>query len=208
MRARLLAPSLLVLIAAVAVACSRTGDSPVTSAEPTAAAASASAPGSAPASMAPSASASASAGASGGPAAQGTPVEVVGVDYAYQGVESTYTGPVTFSFRNDGTEVHEMVVVRKNDDVTESFPDLLALPEDEAFSKVGFIGVAMAGPGEAAAEAVSATEPGQYLMVCFIPQGTMSIPSQAPDASGPPTGLGDGPPHFTLGMAQEFTIGG
>ena len=83
-----------------------------------------------------------------------------------------------------------------------------ALPEDEAFSKVGFIGVAMAGPGEAAAEAVSATEPGQYLMVCFIPQGTMSIPSQAPDASGPPTGLGDGPPHFTLGMAQEFTIGG
>ena len=100
MRARILAPSFLILVGAVAAACSGTGGaSPATSAEPTTVP-------SAPASVAPGASMD----ASGSPAA-GTPVEVVGVDYAYQGVEPSYTGPTTFSFRNDGSEVHEMILV-------------------------------------------------------------------------------------------------
>ena len=153
----------------------------------------------------PSAAPSASAAPSES-AAAGQSVEVVGVDFAFEGVEDTYAGPVTFSLRNGGQDLHEMVIVRKNEGITDSFEDLLALPEDEAFSKVGMVGVAMAEPGQTAPETVAATEAGEYLMVCFIPQGTTTLPSQAPDASGPPEGLGDGPPHFTLGMLKEFSI--
>jgi uncharacterized cupredoxin-like copper-binding protein len=177
--------SSLVLVAGIAAACTGSGGA---------------SPSTAPSdSAAPSAAPSQS-------AAAGQPVEVVGVDFAFEGVEDSYTGPVTFTLRNGGEDLHEMVVVRKNEGITESFEELLALPEDEAFSKVTMVGVAMAEPGQTAPETVAATEVGEYLMVCFIPQGTKTLPSQAPDASGPPEGLGDGPPHFTLGMLTEFSI--
>ena len=38
-------------------------------------------------------------------------------------------------------------------------------------------------------------EPGTYVALCTIPQGTIGHD------------LGDGPPHFTLGMAHELTVG-
>lgn len=160
------------------------------------------APG-APSSAAPSTSAAAP---SVSPSAAGQQIEVVGTDYAFSDVGATLTGPVSFTFKNEGQDVHELVLVRKNDDVTETFQELLAMPEEASAEKIGFMGVAMAAPGATAPETIAADQPGQYLMVCLIPQGTTSIPSMAPDASGPPEGLGDGPPHFTLGMLREFTM--
>jgi uncharacterized cupredoxin-like copper-binding protein len=152
-------------------------------------------------SMAPSAPASPAASAS----ADANAVDVVGTDYAFSDVGTDLAGPVTFSFRNDGAELHEMVIVRKNDGVTTTFEELLALPEDEALSQVQFVGQVMAEPGQAAPDTLTATSPGEYLMVCFIPQGMTAMPSIDPDASGPPD-FGNGPPHFTLGMLREFTI--
>jgi hypothetical protein len=184
---RLLAPA--VLVAAVA-ACSGTPAASPSGAAPTV-----------DPSMAPSAPASADPSAP----AEGTRVDVVGTDYAFSDVGTDLTGPVTFAFRNEGTDLHEMVIVRKNDGVTTSFEELLALPEDEAFEQVQFVGQTMAEAGQTAPDMLTATDPGEYLMVCFIPQGMTTIPSLDPNASGPPD-LGDGPPHFTLGMLQEFTI--
>jgi hypothetical protein len=193
MRRRSLAP-LVIAVAAVAVAACSGGSGSST------------APSDAPSVSAPPASEAPPASPVPSASSASTRVDVVGRDYAYEGVEASYDGPATFAFRNEGEEIHEMVVVRKNDGVTESFEELLALPEDQSLAKVSIVGVAMAAQGETAPDFVTADQPGEYLMVCFIPQGTTAIPSQAPDASGPPEGLGDGPPHFTLGMQQTFTI--
>lgn len=181
---RAVAPFALVAAAALA-ACTGTG-SP--SADPSAAA---------PSGEATTAPSGAPSGA--------TTVEVVATDYAFSDVGDELTGPVTFTMRNDGAELHEMVIVRKNDGVTTSFEELLALPEDEAFAQVQFVGQVMAEPGQTAPDSLTAEAPGEYLMVCFIPQGMTEMPSLDPNASGPPD-LGDGPPHFVLGMLQEFTI--
>jgi plastocyanin len=134
-------------------------------------------------------------------------VTVVGVDYAFEEMPDSVTAGTTLGFRNDGAELHEMLVFRKNDDVPQSFEELLALPEDEALQFVTEKGVAFAEPGQAAAETVTVDEAGDYLMVCFIPVGTTTMPSTDPGASGEPS-LPSGPPHVAEGMFKTFTVGG
>lgn len=126
-------------------------------------------------------------------------VDVTATEYAFEGVPATSEGgPTSFEFDNDGAELHEMVLLRKRDGVTESFEELLQLPQEEAMSKVEFAGVAFAAPGEqdGVNYVVTDLQPGEYAMVCFIPVGTTSEES-----------FGDGPPHFTQGMLAEFTVG-
>ncbi len=77
--------------------------------------------------------------------------------------------------------------------------ELLALPEDEAESKVEFRGAAFAAPGEHDVT-FAQLEPGRYVMLCFIPTGTTSM--EMLDGETPP----DGAPHFTQGMVHEFEV--
>ena len=119
-------------------------------------------------------------------------VDVNAVDYAFEGVPETIeAGTVAFALTNstENDEEHEMVIFSKADGVTESFEDLLALPQEEVESKVVFAGAAFAPPG-GEGSALAELAPGDYAMVCFIPVG----------------GGEDGPPHFTEGMIQEFTV--
>jgi plastocyanin len=175
--------------------------------------ASASPSGSAEASASASASAGASGGASAGPSGvAGADLTVTGVDYAFAGIPDGVDAGTVLGFRNEGDEVHEMIVVRINDDVAQSLPELLALPQEEAMQLVQDVGMAVANPGEDAEETVTLTEEGNYGMICFIPLGTTSLPegSGGPPASGEPlpSGIGSGPPHFTLGMLKQFSVGG
>jgi plastocyanin len=151
-------------------------------------------------SMAPSASAETSAAPSGE-----ADIVVTAVDFAYEGVPAEVQSGTTMGLTNSGQEVHEMVVVRKLPTTTQSFEELLALPPDQAQGLVEDAGFAFAEPGQTADQVVTIGEPGEYLMVCFIPAGTTSLPSLDPNASEPPD-LGTGAPHFTLGMQQEFTV--
>jgi plastocyanin len=192
---RFIAP--LLLAAAVAACSSTSGASPDAPASPDASVAPSMAPSAAPSEAAPSAA------PSGSP--EGARVDVVGTDYAFSGLEASYSSPITIAFRNEGEEVHEIVVVRKGEGVTQSWEELLALPEEQSGDLVSFAGVAYAEPGQTAADMVTASEPGEYLAICFIPQGTTELPSIDPNASEPPD-LGTGAPHFTLGMQAEFTI--
>lgn len=192
---RFIAP--LLLVAAVAACSGTSGASPDASASPEVSLAPSTAPSAAPSGAAPSAD------PSGSP--EGTRVDVVGTDYAFSGLEASYGGPITIAFRNEGEEVHEIVVVRKGEGVTQSWEELLALPDEQSGELVSFAGVAFAEPGQTAPEMVTASEPGEYLAICFIPQGTTELPSIDPNASEPPD-LGTGAPHFTLGMQTEFTI--
>jgi len=118
-------------------------------------------------------------------------VDVTGVDYAFEDVPATIpAGTVAFSFTNASeSEEHEMIVVRKADGTQLSWDEILELPEEESESMIQFTTAAFAPPGGESA-ALGTLEPGDYIMVCFVPVG----------------GGEDGPPHFTQGMRQEFTV--
>ncbi len=117
-------------------------------------------------------------------------------DYHFMGLaDSLPVGVHSFEISTSGNEPHLMDIVRKNDGVTESFEELLALPEEEAFAKVTSVGSGFAAPGESSYVLVDFA-PGEYLAVCPLPVGWV-------DMSGPPP---DGAPHFTEGMLHEFTV--
>ncbi|WCO67711.1 hypothetical protein PO878_03105 [Iamia majanohamensis] len=126
----------------------------------------------------------------------GTEAEVTTVDYGFEGLPSEVeAGRLAVLLTNEGSEPHEMVVVRKADGATESFDELLALPEEEAMAKVEEVGGGFVPAEGAQSLALLDTTPGEYAAICFIPVGTTG-----PDAPG------EGPPHFTEGMKTEFTV--
>lgn len=119
------------------------------------------------------------------------------VDYAFEDLPETLeAGPTSFELHNDGAEAHELVLLRKNDGVTLSAEELIALPEEEAESMITFLGVAEPVPEDETSYLVADLEPGDYVAICFIPTGTTAL-------DGPPA---DGPPHFTHGMVREITV--
>jgi hypothetical protein len=127
-------------------------------------------------------------------------MSVTGIDYEFQGVPETMTaGTVALDFTNEGGEVHEMVVFRINDGVTESVGELLDLPDEEVERKIQFVGSAFAEPGSGDVGFVELSA-GNYAVVCFIPVG--AIKTEALESGE----LGESPPHFTVGMVAEFTV--
>ena len=150
----------------------------------------------------------------------GPTIDVIARDYSFNDLPTSVPVGTSLTLTNEGAELHEMIVVRKNEGVTESFDELLALPEEEALTKVTTVGVLFAAPGESASMAMDATgapsattsiaigEEGDYFALCFIPQGTTEMPdfAAAPGASPGMSAAPQGPPHFVLGMKQEFTV--
>jgi hypothetical protein len=136
-------------------------------------------------------------------------LNVAGSDYAFGGLPTeAAAGPTIITLENIGEEVHEIVIFRINEDVTASIDELLALPEEELFTMMTFAGFTYAYPGDVS-NATADLAPGRHIAICFIPEGsTPEIVDQTgvgPEASAPP-GVTLGPPHFTLGMIQEFTV--
>jgi plastocyanin len=129
---------------------------------------------------------------------------VTGVEYRFDGVPATATAGTVLGFTNAGQEAHELVAVRRNDDVTMSFQELLALPQEEALSMVSIAGGVTANPGETADATVTLAEPGTYALLCFVPVGMTEIPESLDPNASLPTGA----PHFTQGMIAEVTVAG
>lgn len=126
-------------------------------------------------------------------------VETTGVDYGFEGLPETIEGGrVAILFTNEGEEAHEIAVMRRNDGVTESFEDLLALPEEQAMEKVTPVGGAFAPSKGSKALLVGDFEPGDYIAICFVPVGSKSVDGEITE--------GTGTPHFMHGMQQEFTV--
>lgn len=122
---------------------------------------------------------------------------VTAVDFAFDAdLDELETGQTMFEFNNDGAELHEMVLIRINDDTTETVEQLLELPEEDAEQKTTFMGVAFAEPG-GESTMFADLEAGRYVVLCFIPTGTTSFEDIE---------TADGPPHFTRGMVKEFTV--
>jgi hypothetical protein len=119
-------------------------------------------------------------------------------DYTFEGIPAEVdAGVVSFELANEGAEMHELVLFRKNEGVTQSAKELLALPEDEVMSLVTPVGAPAAPAPGAEDYAIAELEPGDHIALCFIPMGMTSF-----DTPPPP----DAPPHFTQGMVTEFTV--
>ena len=122
-------------------------------------------------------------------------VPVTAKEYEFDGLPATLdAGATSFQLTNSGDEMHEIVIARKADGVTDSWDDILALPEEEAMAKVAIAGAAFAPIGATGYFATD-LDAGDYVAVCFIPQGTKSFEDQL-----------DAPPHMVLGMKHEFTV--
>lgn len=142
-------------------------------------------------------------------------VEVVGVDYGFDGLPPSVTPGTALSFRNaSAEEFHEMVVMRVADGEDRPVEELIGLPEDQLMPLLSFVGVAAAAPEETGTVVdgdLTLVEAGRYVLVCFIPQGAdpelveATFLGEEP-ADGPPD-LGDGPPHAMVGMARDLTVG-
>jgi len=121
--------------------------------------------------------------------------DVTGVDYGFEGVPATLsTGYHIVNFTNTGNENHEMFAFRFNEGTTESIDELFALPEEEAFSKITPVNATFAPSGATETVSWMLTEPGRYAVFCAIPVGSVGETD------------GDGAPHFTQGMVEEFTV--
>jgi hypothetical protein len=148
--------------------------------------------------------------------ATGDTVTVKAIDFEYQGIPATVAPGTKFVLENDApATLHEMVAFKVPDGEKRSAADLLALPEDQQTAVFGdgpptFVELAKPAKGEmipALGDGV-VTEPGRYIVACFIPLGI--TPDQylnAPEnPDGPPEIPGAGPPHITKGMYAEFTV--
>ncbi|HEX2196461.1 MAG TPA: hypothetical protein VHJ76_06000 [Actinomycetota bacterium] len=123
-------------------------------------------------------------------------VDVTAVDYAFEGVPETLpAGIATFNFSNEGTELHEMLMVRYKDPST-TVEDLMKLSDREAQKVIDFIGASFGPPGASDTESKELT-PGKYALLCFVPVGATS--EKAAEKA-------DGPPHVARGMSAEFTV--
>lgn len=152
-----------------------------------------------------------------GASPDGETVEVVGVNYAFEGVPQEVSAGTQLTFRNDSEdEFHEVVVMRIDDDETRSIEELLQLPEEEASQLAEFQGVLVAFPGETGVnpedpqgEAVIPLEQaGRYALLCFIPTGAdpEAFRAAIEEGASEPPDVEGGPPHFTQGMAAELTV--
>lgn len=129
-----------------------------------------------------------------------TKLEVNAVDYHFEGIPAEIpAGRIGVLVTNTGTEAHEMIVLGKNEGVTEPWSELLELPEDEAMTKAVYVGGAFVARNGTQRLALLDLEPGDYAAFCFIPMGS------SVSADGAVT-EGTGAPHFVAGMTHEFTV--
>lgn len=141
------------------------------------------------------------------------PVEIVAVDYAYEGVpESVRSGAEITVVNESDREVHEVVAIRLPDDEERSVEELVGLPPGElAAFFPGVRTVLVAPPGEAgfAVEGSGVLdEPGRYALICVIPTGAdpQEYLTAAAEAEGGPPQVDGGAPHIAAGMYAELTV--
>jgi hypothetical protein len=122
-----------------------------------------------------------------------TRLEVSGIDFGFEGLPATVdAGRAAIRFTNATTsgEMHELVLMKRNDGTTESVDELMALGQDELMAKLTMVGVAFADAADAESVLLTDLEAGDYIAICMIPVG----------------GGETGDPHAAHGMVAEFEV--
>ncbi|MEZ5321110.1 MAG: hypothetical protein R2698_03325 [Microthrixaceae bacterium] len=123
--------------------------------------------------------------------------KVTATDYAFGGLASHYEpGPLSIDLTNDGKEVHELIVLKIRDGVTESAEDLVQMDEETGSGKVEWIGNVDPTTGGDRDYVVVDLEPGRYVVSCFLPVGATDMEHLHVD----------GPPHAAGGMVAELDV--
>jgi hypothetical protein len=155
-----------------------------------------------------SAAASPSASPSGAAVSPGTRVvQVYGLEGGFQNLPIDPTPGTVLTFRNVGSEAHELVILRRNDDAGEDQTFASILEDPTTFDPaalmdfVTVVGVLAADPGQEAQGQIELTETGDYLAVDLLPQGTATAPA-SPDPMAIPSGV----PNAAAGTIGTFTV--
>ena len=140
---------------------------------------------------------------------------VTATDYSFQNLPKSVDAGTTLTLKNSSTkELHEMTLIRLQDDEKRPIAELVNLPESEG-EKV-FAGepamVLIAPPnGGEVIKAVGTgklTEKGRYAVICGIPIGAdpAAFLAAMQSSQGGPPNVAGGPPHLTQGMFGEITV--
>jgi uncharacterized cupredoxin-like copper-binding protein len=116
-------------------------------------------------------------------------VLVVATEYAFAAPDTIAAGMTTFTLRNDGKELHHLVVARLDSGHTRA--DFAKAAEVDGPTPGWIVFVGGPNPPRPGGVAKSTTNllPGHYILVCFIPAK-------------------DGQPHVAKGMIRELTVVG
>ena len=197
--------SMAALAAVVIAACSSTSSTTAPSVAPTAPA-SVAAP-SAPASVAPSEAASPSAEASAPASAEaGSPaakmIEMYALDGSYLDTPITPTPGTIITLRNLGTQAHELRLLRRNDDATDTqvFTDLSKVKAADLLKFATVVAVLQADANTVADGQIVIDQPGDYAVVDFLKTGSTAVPASPDPAMAP-----DKTSNYSKGMFTTFT---
>lgn len=122
-------------------------------------------------------------------------VDVTGVDYGFESLpEELPAGVVAFRFTNQTSneEPHEMIVLQRTPELTESIDEIAHMSPDELMPKAPMVGVVFADQQGASTTSFMELEAGSYIAICTIPVG----------------GGEQGDPHAAHGMVAEFEVVG
>jgi hypothetical protein len=143
-------------------------------------------------------------------------LEVELVDYAFEGLPESVPAGTRLTITNSSeAELHELIAIRIPDEETRPVEELVALPDEELgaiFGEGPPDTVLLAPPGGEQVDAVgdgTLTEPGRYVLACFMPTGVDpdAYLNAPPSEEGPPEVPGaDGPPHIAHGMWAELVV--
>ena len=162
---------------------------------------------------------------------EGLSLDVGGVEYAFTRLPTSVPAGTTLTFTNEGAEIHEIVVNRLADGVTETFEELMALNDSGVdLAAEGYIDtdfgdpMLLAVPGQTADGSITLEQEGRYVALCFIPSGMEMAKlielGVDPSDLGPDTDPSTmpeavqafldevmaNPPHMAQGMIQEFVV--
>jgi hypothetical protein len=141
-------------------------------------------------------------------------VEVGMHDFAFVGLPASVPAGTRLTVSNHAeAELHEVVVFKLADGDERKAADLVTLPPHELEAALGApVAVLLAAPGGDQIPAVgdgTLSEPGNYVLFCFIPTGVdpqVYLEAAAQSEGGPPQIEGAGPPHFVHGMFADLVV--
>ena len=99
----------------------------------------------------------------------GPSITVVAQDHHYAGLPTSLPVGSRLRLSNAGAEVHQMIVARRVDGVTETWDELLADPDPVGAGLIELAGQLFAAPGQDAIGDIAILQAGEYFAVCFVP---------------------------------------